>query len=692
MKLATRCRLPAFLLGIALTALPGCDVPYVEQGDLDELRERGAVRILVPRLSRRHGLPRSNHPLDFEAQLAAEFVRSIGLEPRFVWVSTHDDLVPALIEGRGDLIAAGVLVTDDTKTTVGFSDPIQHVRGLVVTRLGDTTLTDIADLEGREIWVRQSSAHWETAQALAREFGVRVVAASERLDTPELLFRVAESEIDLTIADDYTFNEALAYMPELHPAFAVGDEFPVSWAMRPGAADLLAAVNLFLDEEDVGLRRPERYAGDLPALKERKTLRVITSNSVATYFIWRGNLLGFEYDLARRFADHLGLDLQIVVPPSHADLISWLVQGYGDVVAAGLTPSDERRRMGVEFSRPYHRVVEKVVRRADDDRPMENVEHLAGRTIVVRRRSSYWNTVEALRAQGVDVRLEAAPEDLATEEIIARVASGDYDLTISDSHILEIELAWRSDITGGIAVKDSVVHGWVVREEDTELLGAINTFIRGEYRGLWYNLTHQKYFETPQQIRERVTERVGVTGRVSPYDSLIHQYASAAGFDWRLVAAQAYQESRFDPEARSFAGAVGLLQTMPGTAEAYGVDPLDPEGAIMAGVRYLRLQYDFFPDVHPEERIWFALAAYNAGHGHVQDARRLGRRLGRDPDRWTGEIEEVAPLLARQEHHTRARYGYCRCQEPVDYIRRIKEHYAAFQELLPEIPQNAGSP
>jgi membrane-bound lytic murein transglycosylase F len=665
--------------------LSACELPYVEQGDLAQLRERGSVRILVPRYSRRHGLPRSSHPLDFERRLAEQFVRTLDLEPRFVWVSQHDDLVPALLAGRGDLIAAGLTVTEAAKTQLAFSAPIHHVRELVVTRLSDTSLTEPRDLSGRELWIRRSSAHWETAQQLERDHGVRIVAASERLDTPELLYRVAEGEIDLTIADDFTFTEALSYMPDLHPAFAVGSERPVAWAMRPAAVDLLMAVDSFLVEEDVELRRPERYLGDLPALRERGTLRVITANSAATYFVWRGELLGFEYDLARRFAEHLDLDLQIVVPPSQADLLSWLVQGYGDVAAASLTPTDERRRMGVEFSRPYHRVVETLVTRAGDDR-IDGVEQLADRTIVVRRRSSYWDTVIELQARGIDVRLEPAPEDLATEEVIARVASGDYDLTIADSHILEIELAWRSDIAPGITLRDSVVHGWAVREEGTELLNAINAFIRREYRGLWFNLTHDKYFDTPQRMQEQVTERVAVTGAVSPFDSLFHHYASAVGFDWRLVAAQAYQESRFNPQARSFAGAVGLMQTMPLTAEAYGVDPFDPEGAIMAGVSYLRHQWDLFGDVESDERLWFALASYNAGYGHVQDARRLARRMGRDPNRWTGELESVMPLLARVEYHERAQHGYCRCQEPVDYVRRIREQYRAYTRLLPETP------
>jgi membrane-bound lytic murein transglycosylase F len=679
-----RAPLPSLLGALALGFLgTACDLPYVERGDLAALRERGTVRILVPRRSSRHGLPRSGHPLDFDRELAAEFVQSLGLRPRFVWVSAHDELIPALLAGRGDMVAASLTVTAERDSQVAFSTPIRHVREVVVTRLGDTTLQGPDDLAGRTLWVRPSSAYWATAQQLADSVAaVSVVPASERLDTPEILYRVAQREIDLTIADDDIVDETLTYLPAIRAAFPVGQERGIAWAARPDSPELLEAMSAFLTSARVDDRRPRRFTGDLPELRERGTIRFVTTNTAATYFIWRGQLLGFEYDLARRFADRFGLQLEIVVPPSQANLLSWLRQGYGDIVAAGLTPSRERELLGVRFSRPYHRVVETVVARADDDR-VTRVEDLAGRTVAVRRRSSYWSTAETLRADGVSLRLVAAPESLATEEIIDRVASGEYDLTIADSHILEIELALRDDIRRAVEIGEPIRHAWAVRQEDTLLLRVVDQFFRDEYRGLWFNLTHDKYFATPQRIRERVGERVARTGEISPYDSLIRIHADRAGFDWRLIASQAYQESRFDPDARSFAGAVGLMQIMPRTVAAYGVDdPTDPAGNIGAGVQYLAHQYSLFEDVAVSERIWFALASYNAGFGHVQDARRIARRRGLDPDTWFDQVETVMPLLARAEYYERAPHGYCRCLEPVKYVRAVRERYEAYTGVL----------
>ena len=462
------------LLLLLPAVLTGCDVSYVEQGDLPALRQRGTIRIIVPRRTSRSGLPRVGHPLDFDRELAADFVRSLNLQPRFVWMSRHEELIPALLEGRGDVVAASLAVTADRQARVAFSAPTRRVREVVVTRLSDTTLLNRDDLAGRTIWVRRSSSYWETAQALReRHPTLTVVPASERLDTPELLYRVAEGEIDLTIADDDILDETLAYLPGLRGAFAVGEQRSIAWAARPDARRLLDAIDAYLRRAKVDMRRPRRYEGDLPELRARTAIRVITTNTAATYFIWRGELLGFEYDLARRFADRLDLQLEIVVPPSQANLFSWLRQGYGDIVAAGLTPTRERELLGVRFSRPYHRVVETVVARADDVQ-LQSVEDLSGRTIVVRRRSSYWSTAERLLARGIRLRLEPAPESLATEEIIARVADGDYDLTIADSHVLEIELAWRSDVHRALELGDSITHSWAVRDGDTLLAAAID--------------------------------------------------------------------------------------------------------------------------------------------------------------------------------------------------------------------------
>jgi membrane-bound lytic murein transglycosylase F len=327
-------------------------------------------------------------------------------------------------------------------------------------------------------------------------------------------------------------------------------------------------------------------------------------------------------------------------------------------------------------------VSETLVARADDD-SLREISDLAGRRVAVRPGSHYGKTLENLRAAGIALEIEWAPEALETEEIIEGVASGEYDLTLADSHIVDIELTWRDDVRAALAVGEPVDHGWAVRAENPELLRAVNDFFRKEYRGTLYNVLASRYFREPKRIRTHAEDRRENAGRISPYDDSLRKYARIYGFDWRLLAAQMHQESRFDPKARSFAGALGLMQVMPRTAREVGIENLrDPDAGIHAGVRYLAgLRDRFDEDLPANQRTWFALAAYNVGFGHVRDARALARPHGWDPDLWFENVERAMLLKRRREVAATTRYGWCRGDEPVRYVRAIRDRYRAYVEV-----------
>lgn len=681
------------MIGLAVAAC-GPDRPSREFGDLEALKERGQLRIVIPQLEDVDHLPRDVDLLDHERRLATDLAEALGLEPKWIVVSERDELIGHLEQGLGDVVAANLTVTDDRRERIAFSRPLAMAREQVVTREGTPPIRTVADLAGRTVVVRRSSSFWATIEALQERYSdIELIAAPEDLNTEEILYRVSTGEYDVTVADDNVVLDALAYMPALMVGYTLTEARPVALGVRPGAPNLLAAVDSFLAQALVQL--PDTVlTGDFMAIAERRLLRVLTRNSAATYFVWRGELVGFEYDLAREFASRHGLNLEIVVPPTRAALLTWLRQGKGDIVAAALTPSSEREDRGVAFTRPYNFVREMAVGRPADS-TMRTPADLAGRTVVVRQSSSYWQTLELLKAGGVAVQLVAAPEDLETEEIIDMVASGEYDLTVADSHILDIELTWRDDVIGLFPVSDSLSHSWAVREEDTALRDSIDAFFRREYRGLFYNLTYKKYFGNDSKVAYRATERTSRTGIVSPYDSLIKHYSAQYQFDWRLIAAQMFEESRFNPKAESFAGAVGLMQVLPRTAEGFGVSPtglVDPDTATYIGVRYLNhVQSAIEGAETSEDHLWFSLAAYNAGYGHLEDARRLTGSLGGNPNIWFGGVEDVMPLLARRKYHQETKHGYCRCTEPVRYVRRIRDRQRAYQQVTSPQP-GAGDP
>jgi len=279
-----------------------------------------------------------------------------------------------------------------------------------------------------------------------------------------------------------------------------------------------------------------------------------------------------------------------------------------------------------------------------------------------------------------------AEEDLEVEDLIADVASGAQDLTVADSHFLEAELLTRDDVRAGPVLSADRPIAFAVRKQNVKLLAAVNAFVKKAYKGLEYNVLKKRCFESRAQAKVARTQDSFKTGRLSSWDGLIKKYSTVYGFDWRLMSAQAWRESRFDPKAKSWVGAMGLFQVMPATGEELGFTKLfEPEVGTHAGIKYMAsLVRRFEPSLPLSERVRFSLAGYNAGFGRVEDARRLAVDLHLDPNSWKGNVEQAMSLLARPKYARRVRGGFCRCQEPVDYVNVIENKYQSFVQLVPE--------
>lgn len=260
------------------------------------------------------------------------------------------------------------------------------------------------------------------------------------------------------------------------------------------------------------------------------------------------------------------------------------------------------------------------------------------------------------------------------------------DLTLVDSHLAALESTYRDDIQPLWTLEGDRDIAWGLRANQPRLKKQLDAYISRHYKGLFYNVTFNRYFKEPKTIRLHEEYRVEAGKEISPYDDLIKEYALEYGFDWRLVVSQMYQESRFNPDARSFAGAQGLMQVMPRTARQFGFsDPHDPEQGIAAGMAYLQWLEDRFPQrLELAQKLYFGLAAYNAGAGHVEDARRLAQRLGKDPDVWFDNVETAMLLLSRPQYARQARFGYVRGSEPVKYVREIRNRYLGYVEFTVE--------
>lgn len=669
---------------------------YLETGDLEAIKKRGVFRILMPIPSEYEDiLPRQGFPLHYESIVLEKFAKSLKLTPEFIYVDKRDELIPKLLAGEADIIAANLTVTDKRKKLINFSIPYETAIEQIVSRRGDT-LSSLKDLKGRTVGVHESSSFWETIQTLKQKIPqLKIKKMDEKIPTEELLELVSDGKLDLTVADSNLINAFIAQDDSLKAAINLTESRPIAWGVRPNAVELKKTLDLFIESEHWLKSKNQLFKDDWREIKQRKILRVLTRNNAATYFLWRGEILGFEYELLKQFAQAHDLHLEMIVPSGRDQLVTWLKEGRGDMVAASLTINDQHRPDGVQFTRFYHQVDEVLVSRSKDKALLE-LKELTGRTVTARQSSSYWATLQSLRAQGINVNIAAAPEDMETEEIIQKVAEGQFDLAIADSHIVDIELTTRDDIQRDLVVKQDVRHGWMVRDNSMDLKKKLDQYIKEQYRGKFYNLLKDKYFKNKHAINKHKKSRVDTgRGEISPYELLTRKYAQQFGFDWRLVTAQMYQESGFDPLAKSWMGALGLMQVMPKTGAEFGFKNLsDPEEGIHAGVRYLAWLRDRFKDeLSVNDRMWFMLASYNAGLGHVIDARRLAVKKNWDENVWFNHVEKAMLLLSKPEFSKKARYGYVRGQEPVTYVANIRDRFIAYQRLVQQsiimVPETA---
>ncbi|MDH5232231.1 MAG: transporter substrate-binding domain-containing protein [Gammaproteobacteria bacterium] len=632
------------------------------------------------------GLPRYGYPLHFEQEIIEDFAESIGLQLSWVIVEKRSDLMPYLYDGKGDIIAANLTITEKRKKQINFTVPVETVDEQLVVRSNEK-ITRKAQLSGRTIAVHRSSAFYDTAKQLQKKIkNLKIVIVPEQIPTERIIDGVASKEYDMTIADSNLVKATLRFRSDIKAAFSLSENNVVAWGVRPRSQLLLKQLNEFLSQEKLANSRELEYKVDLKGIQQRKVLRVLTRNNASTYFLWRGELLGFEYELAKDFAKHLGVRLELVVPPQRDLLVPWLLQGKGDLIAASLTIDKSKEKQGIRYSRFYNKVNEVIVGRVGE-KAIESLQDIGHRTIVVRRSSAYWQTLQRLKEQGISLQVEAAPEEMETEEIISKVAEGEYDLTIADRHIFEIELTWRDDVKQLYEFDEPVKHGWVVRKEDENLLNEVNAYLKKKYRGKFYNLLVEKYFKDKHRMvrlqKERVDGNSEAADQLSPYDDVVKHFAKQYQFDWRLIVAQMYQESRFDPRAKSWVGARGLMQVMPRTARQLGFKDLHrPEQGIHSGLKYMDWIRDRFEDDIPvKDRMWFVLAAYNAGVGHVRDARILARRMGWQSNRWFGHVEKAMLLLSRRKYARKSRHGYVRGREPVNYVKEISARYEAYLRI-----------
>ena len=447
------------------------------------------------------------------------------------------------------------------------------------------------------------------------------------------------------------------------------------------------------EEETEGVKTFARRSAklDLPDIIKRGKLVVLAENSSTSYFNYKGKKMGFEYEILQQFAESIGVDLEIKVVKDLDSLIIKLNNGEGDLIACNYTITKDRGKQ-INFSEPFAQTQQVLIQRKPDGwEDMDEEEwksevitdpsDLAQKNVRVWQNSSYHQRLLHLQDEiGDTIFIDGIKGTIGGEELIEMVSMGIIDYTVAEDNVAKVNEQFFDNLYTDLdlSVKQKMAFG--LRKSSPLLKAKIDTWLVEFMEKPTYRYIHRKYFEMKHVSTKLKNSNVVLNGSsISQFDDLFKKAADFSGWDWRLIAAVAYQESKFNPEIQSFGGAYGMMQFMPNTGPHYGVYPDSPPSVqIMGGAKKLMADEKFWKAVPDElERKKFALASYNAGRGHIQDAVRLAQKHGKNPHRWEDNVETMLLNLSKQEYYQDpvVRNGMMRGTTTYRYIRQVMERY-----------------
>lgn len=435
---------------------------------------------------------------------------------------------------------------------------------------------------------------------------------------------------------------------------------------------------------------------DLDRIRTDGTLRMIAHYNSHSYFVHKGGQAGFDYELVHRFARERGLTLEVVVAAPGSDVVTMLNTGQGDLVCTGGSPEPAWGRW-VRWTRPTN-FLRKLAVTGPQATPIATLADLTGRQVMLPDGDPFRPELkDQLRRAGVRPRLVGAPPQAGPEDLLGLVRNGRADVVVVDDLMALAALVHAPGLQLGVPLGERRPAAWLVRENSSDLLAALNEFLKGHFQvtatgrprqSRDYGIIHERYFSNRITINEFRTAdfRPDKSGRISSFDAEVRRQSVAAGLDWRLVSALMFQESRFDPTAVSQADARGLMQVLPRVAGAQADSLHEPSANLRAGLRLMRDAWHRYAYLDSLDRTRFTLAEYHAGFGHINDARRLAMDLGRDPNAWSTGLATTLPLLMEPRWYGKTRHGFYGGRRTVTYVQEILGRYRAYMRLVPREP------
>ncbi len=427
---------------------------------------------------------------------------------------------------------------------------------------------------------------------------------------------------------------------------------------------------------------------DLAQIKDSGELVVLTLYSSTSYFIYRGQDMGFQYELSEQFAKSLGVKLRVEVANNVPDMIKKLLAGEGDIIAYNLPITKEWKDSLTYCGEEVitHQVI--VQRNNGKTKPLTDVTQLVGQEVYVKPGKHYKRLVNLNNELGGGINIHLVTGDSITiEDLMSQVAQGKIAYTIADNDLARLNKTYYPNLNISLSGSFDQRASWAVRKACTQLADAADKWYAANVISPEYSASMKRYFEIGKSIPHSPILSLK-EGKISHYDHLFKKYAKEIDWDWRLLASLAYTESNFDTTAVSWAGARGLMQLMPRTARAMGVPEgkeQNPEESIKAAVKYIEAtDRNLQVIADKQERIYFILGSYNAGLGHINDAIALAEKYGKKKTVWRNNVENYILLKSNEEYFTDpvCKNGYFRGIETYNFVRDITESYQTYKNKI----------
>lgn len=453
-------------------------------------------------------------------------------------------------------------------------------------------------------------------------------------------------------------------------------------------------ISFFLIIIGCSQREKESNIRDWEDIKREGTLRAIMMQNSTSYFVYRGEDMGCEYEIIKQFAEEHNLQLEIVIAKTFEELIPLLKEGKGDIITYDM-PINLKNKILFKYCGPEMISNQVLVQRKDSTR-IKELKDIIGKTLYAEKSSKYEVRAKNLNSEiggGITI-LNSFGDITTTEAFIDAVANGEIDYAVADNVIAALNKSYYQNLDVSLDIGFDQKSSWLVLKSNSVLADSIDAWIVSNNKSKKYLSTLQKYFRMSKWGNEHVSPyKMAISlenGVISPYDHIFKKYAETIGWDWRLMAAMAYNESQFDSSLVSWAGAKGIMQLMPSTARHFsdeGWDMTNNYQNVAAATRYISALDKSLKKIEDkEERIKFILASYNSGLGHIFDAIALAEKYGKEPQVWFDNVAEALKLKNLPEYYNDpvCRCGYFKGKETLAYVVKVLELYQFYKQNMPK--------